>query len=130
MSLLSAIKSKGLTILCIILITLLSTTYISLNNSNAKLKVSEDKLLQHVKLNKSLSDQNLSLLEEIKNKPKEFITVTKEVSKEVCNGLVKETLINSLPKKGSVSNEPYETNTADIDDNLPTNLIKLLNQSP
>jgi hypothetical protein len=126
MNLIAAIKSKGLTLLVIILMTLLSVSYMSGKSDREALDAAQDKLLTHVTLNKRLSEQNLELAEELKNKPKEYITITKEVSKEVCNGFVKQQVINSLPSKKGVVNEDAKQNVADIDDRLPTDLIKLL----
>jgi hypothetical protein len=91
-----------------------------------ELRVVSDKLVTHVRLNESLSEQNLLLLDEIKNKPVEYIKITKEVEKEICNGVVKQTLINELPSKPSKKDVINEETTADIDDRLPDNLLKLL----
>lgn len=113
-------------IVLIVLLTLLSASYLSGKSDREKLEGVSEKLLEHVKLNKSLSDQNLALAEEIKNKPKEYITIVKEVDKEVCNGIVKQQMINSLKSKKETVNETDVQNTADIDDRLPTDLIQLL----
>jgi hypothetical protein len=94
----------------------------------AELTTVQGKLLEHVTLNKRLSDQNLELAEEIKTKPAQYITITKEVEKHVCNGRVQQELITAIPaKKEAVNgvNKTMET-TADIDDRLPSELIKLL----
>lgn len=120
---LATIKSKALNILCIVLTTLLIASYMSGKADREELSSVSEKLVKHVQLNERLSSQNLALVEEIKNKPTEYITITKEVDKEVCNGVVKQNMINSLPSKKEVVNE--ET-TADIDDRLPDNLLKLL----
>lgn len=118
----ATLKSKGLTLLCIVLATLLTVSYLSGKADRSELTSVQGKLLEHVQLNKRLSDQNLELAEEIKNKPAEYITIVKEVEKQVCNGIVKQQLINSLPSKKEVTSE----NTANIDDRLPSDLIKLL----
>jgi hypothetical protein len=123
---LATLKSKGLSILCIVLATLLTASYLSGKADRVKLTATQGKLLAHVQLNKRLSDQNLELAEEIKTKPAEYITITKEVSKEVCTGVVKQQLINAIPSKKGVNNGTTAQNTADIDDRLPDNLLKLL----
>ncbi|MNC18471.1 hypothetical protein D3C75_663720 [compost metagenome] len=118
----ATLKSKGLTLLSIVLATLLTVSYLSGKADREQLTTTQGKLLEHVQLNKRLSDQNLELAEEIKNKPAEYITIVKEVEKQVCNGIVKQQLINSLPSKKEVTSE----HTANIDDRLPSDLIKLL----
>lgn len=122
-SILATLKSKGLAVLCVILFTLLTTTYFSEQNSKEELEVAQAALIRHVGMNKRLSDENLELAKQIKEAPAIQIPIVKEVMTEVCNGVVKENLISSLPsKKGNVNEEK----TADIDDRLPANLIQLL----
>ena len=123
---LTTLKSKGLSILCIVLVTLLSVSYMSGKSDREALDIAQGKLLEHVTLNKRLSEQNLELANQIKNKPKEYIPIVKEVDKEVCNGVVKQQAINALLSKKETVNEATKQNTADIDDRLPTDLLKLL----
>jgi ABC-type iron transport system FetAB permease component len=123
MNLIATVKSKAQTLLCVILATLLTVSYLSHRGDDKELTALTEKLTEHVQLNNRLSEQNLALASELKTKPIEFITITKEVDKEVCNGIVKQNLINAIPsKKGSINEET----TADIDDKLPTDLLKLL----
>ena len=128
MNLISTIKSKGLSILCVILATLLTVSILSYNSNKKELINVQSQLLKHVQLNERLSEQNLSLAEEIKNKPKEYITITKEADKKLCDGLLVQHSINSLPSKvkKEAVNENNVQNTADIDDRLPADLIQLL----
>lgn len=126
MNLFAILKSKLQLIACIVLTTLLAASYLSNKSDQDELIDLREKVIEHVKLNKSLSEQNLSLAKELREKPKEYITITKDVDKEVCNGAVNKALINSLPSKKGVVNEENVTHTADIDDRLPTDLIKLL----
>ena len=122
-SILAAVKSKGLTIICIILFTLLTTTYLSDKHNREELTVAQSALIKHVGMNKRLSDENLALAKELRESPAKQIPIVKEVMVEICNGAIKEKLIESLPsKKGNVNEEK----TADIDDRLPTDLIQLL----
>lgn len=121
-TLLATLKSKGLTILCIVLFTLLTSNYISNERSKNELDKAQSSLLTHVQLNKRLSDENLNLAKELKESAKQ-IPIVKEVMKEVCNGKINEKLIESLPTKKDKVNEEK---TADIDDRLPSNLIQLL----
>lgn len=121
-ALLAAIKSKGLTILCIILLTLLTTTYLSDQESRKELDTAQAALIKHVELNKRLSDENLQLAKDLEASSKQ-IPVVKNVMTEVCNGVVKEKLIESLPSRKEKVNEEK---TVDIDDRLPTDLIQLL----
>lgn len=122
-SILAALKSKGLTIICIILFTLLTTTYLSDKHSREELTIAQAALIKHVGVNKRLSDENLALAKELRESSAKQIPIVKEVMVEICNGTIKEKLIESLPsKKGSVNEEK----TADIDDRLPTDLIQLL----
>lgn len=121
-ALLAAIKSKGLTILCIILLTLLTTTYLSDQESRKELTKAQAALIKHVELNRRLSDENLQLAKDLEASSKQ-IPVVKNVMTEVCNGVVKEKLIESLPSRKEKVNEEK---TVDIDDRLPTDLIQLL----
>ncbi len=123
MGIVTTLKNKALLIAFVVLTSLLIVTYMSGKSDREELKLTSEKLLEHVTLNKRLSDENLRLVKELKEKPPEYITLTKEVMKEVCNGVVKQTLINSLPsKKGNVNEEKV----VDIDDRLPDDLIRLL----
>lgn len=118
------IKSKVQTLLCIILATLLTVSYLGGRTDREELKQVSGKLTEHVLLNERLSEQNLSLAQELKSKPVEYITITKDVEKEVCNGRIKQELITALPSKKDDHNA--KTTTADIDDRLPADLLKLL----
>ena len=124
MNLITILKSKAQTLLCIILATLLTVSYLSGKADRQQLELVSGKLTEHVLLNQSLSEQNLQLAREIKDKPKEFITITKDVEKEVCNGRIKQELIKALPSRKEAVN--VEHKVADIDDRLPDDLIKLL----
>lgn len=124
MNLIAAIKSKILSILCVVLFTALTTVYLSGSADRTELKDIRAKLVQHVELNESLSRQNLELAEEIRTKPTEYITITKEVEKEVCKGQVAQAMIKALPSKRKEG--VNEKVTADIDDRLPDDLLKLL----
>lgn len=130
---LATLKSKGLSILCIVLATLLTISYLSGKADQAELIQVRGKLLEHVSLNERLSKQNLTLAEEVRTKPTQYIPIVKEVSKEVCNGVVRQQLINALPptvSKKEIDNgnttQSTTRNTANIDDQLPTSLIQLL----
>lgn len=125
MNLIATVKSKLLSILCIILFTTTGLVYWSGNNDRKELKEVSDKLVHHVELNETLSRQNLELAEEIRTKPIAYITITKEVESEICKGRVSETMINTLPSKRKEGVD--EKVTVDIDDRLPSDLIKLLN---
>lgn len=122
-SILATLKSKGLTILCIILFTLLTTTYLSDKHNRKELDIAQSALIKHVGMNKRLSDENLALAKELKEASSKQIPIVKEVMVEICNGTIKEKLIESLPSQKEKVNEEK---TADIDDRLPTNLIQLL----
>lgn len=125
--LLAAIKSKFLSFICVVLITALSISYIAGRNDRVELTALRAKVIEHVALNEKLSAQNVGLLKEIKDRPPQYITVTKEVGKEVCNGAVTQAQIDALPSKKEMVDD--EKNTADIDARLPTDLIKLLNKA-
>lgn len=125
MNLLATLKTKGLSILVVVLTTLCISLFVTGKLDRNELDDVKGKLLEHVTLNERLSKQNLELAEQIRNKPKEYIPVVKDVIKEVCNGKVKQSLIENLPRK-EVSNVENTQTTADIDDRLPADLIKLL----
>lgn len=122
-SLLATLKSKGLAILCIILLTLLTTTYLSDKHNREELVIAQAALIRHVDMNKRLSDENLALVKELRDAPDKQLPIVKEVMVEICNGAINEKLIESLPSKKEKVNEEK---TADIDDRLPTDLIQLL----
>ena len=124
--LITTIKSKFQTVLCIVLATLLTASYLSGSSDRTELEQVSKKLTEHVQLNERLSEQNLLLAEEAKTRPEKIITVVKEVDKEVCNGIVRQQLINNLPTKIPSKEVVDEKTVADIDDRLPDNLIKLL----
>lgn len=123
--LITTLKSKAQTLLCIVLATLLTVSYLSGSADRKELKQVSDKLTEHVQLNERLSEQNLTLAEEVKTRPEKLIPIVKEVEKEVCNGLVRQSLINTLPSKAKKEVDD-EKAVADIDDRLPDNLIQLL----
>lgn len=120
----NAIKSKGLTLACIILSTLLTVSYISGRSDRNQLEKVTEKLNEHLVLNKRLSDENLKFAKELSEQPKEYIKVVKEVMNETCNGEVKQQLIESIATQREKNID--EKNTADIDDRLPASLIQLL----
>ena len=117
------LKSKGLSLLCIVLATLLTVSYFSGKSTRNELDQTKEKLLMHVTLNKKLSDENVKFARELNEAPKQYIEVVKEVMRESCNGEVKQQLIDSLKTQRETVDEK---NTADIDDKLPADLIKLL----
>lgn len=126
-SILTKLKSKIVGVLCIALITALAMSVWENNANQKELDSLRVKFSDQVTLNERLSDQNLDLLDEIDKRPIEFITITKEVQVEICNGRIQQELINALPsKKGTVNAEQDQANTADIDDRLPDDLIRLL----
>lgn len=124
---LKSLKSKALGIICIILITALTISILEGNANKTELKSLRTKYSEQVNMNERLSNQNLDLLDEIEKRPIEFINIVKEVQVEICNGRIQQELINALPsKKGNVNAEKDKGNTADIDDRLPDDLLRLL----
>lgn len=123
MNLIETLKSKGLLILCIILSTLLTVSYISGKDDKKLISEIQPALVRHIDLNKKLSDENLVLAKELSEAPQKYIPIVKEVEKEVCNGVVKQELIKALPSRKEDVNEK---NTADIDDKLPADLLIIL----
>lgn len=116
------ISVKTLWILIIVLTSMLAMTYIDARDKEQQIKQLNDIATKSVEQNKRLSYQNKQLAEEIKNKPVEYITITKDVSKELCNGKVIDSQIRNLPSGGG----DEKTRTAGIDDRLPDDLIQLL----
>jgi len=126
-TLFSTIKTKALSVFCVMLLTALAISFVAGYKDREELNDLRGKVVIQLDVNKRLSDQNIDLLKEIKNKPVEYITVTKEVESQVCDGTVGLALINAIQStKKEQANEAAESNTADIDAKLPTNLIKLL----
>lgn len=125
-NLLSAIKSKALSVLCIILITALTISFVTGVSDRNELSELRVKVVNHAALNEKLSAQNIELLKEIKNKPVEYVTITKEVDSQVCDGTVSLALINAIKSTKEQDHETDEINTVDIDAKLPTDLIQLL----
>lgn len=126
-TLFSTIKTKALSVICVMLITALAISFVAGASDRSELTDLRTKVVTQLDVNKKLSDQNIALLDEIKKKPVEYITITKEVEGEVCNGTVGLALINAIQStRKEQANEAAESNTADIDAKLPANLIKLL----
>lgn len=127
MNFLINLKSKAIGIICIILITALTISVIEGRSNKTELTELRTKYSDQLTLNERLSNQNLDLLDEIDKRPIEFINIVKEVQVEICNGRVQQELINALPSnKGAVNAEQDKANTADIDDRLPDDLLRLL----
>lgn len=119
------LKSNLKNILCIVLATLLTVSYVTGKSDLTALDMANKKLTEHVQLNERLSSQNRDMAQELKDKPVAYIEVVKEVQTEICNGKIKQAAIEALPsKKKEVGN--VQT-TVDIDDRLPDDLIRLLN---
>lgn len=119
------LKSNLKNILCIVLATLLTVSYVTGKSDRTALDMANKKLTEHVQLNERLSSQNRDMAQELKDKPVAYIEVVKEVQTEICNGKIKQAAIEALPsKKKEVGN--VQT-TVDIDDRLPDDLIRLLN---
>lgn len=125
-TLFSTIKTKALSAFCIILITALAISFYEGRQDRVELGDLRTKVVQQLDTNKKLSEENIQLLKEIKNKPTEYITITKEVDNQVCEGNVSLALIGAIKSKKDSANEANESNTTDIDAKLPSNLIKLL----
>lgn len=125
MNILASLKSKALGIFCVVLITALSISYLSGKSNYEQLTALQIKYSDQLSSNQRLSEQNLALVSELESRPAQLIEVVREVQVEICNGKIQQELINSLPKKGVV-NDKHEGITADIDDRLPDDLLRLL----
>jgi regulatory protein YycI of two-component signal transduction system YycFG len=123
-TILAKLKSKLAVILIVILTTLLTATYLDRKSIMEDRDSVKESLVEQVTINKRLSDENKSMAEEIKNKPKEFITITKETMVNICDAKVKQEAIKALPHKPKEVQD--ETHVAGMDDSLPDDLIRLL----
>ena len=122
--LLDKITSKVYMIVIVALITLSSTLYIAYDKQYQELLAANAALSKSelvINGNKTVIDD---MRIELDKKPTEYITITKEVTKELCDSKFKQYQVMNLPSTNKgVENE---SNYADIDDRLPPDLIKLL----
>lgn len=123
MNIITYVKGKLTTIIIVSLVVLLSVSYVSGKMDRTSLVKVSNELLTQTQLNQRLISENTKLLDELKTMPEKQIEIVKQVDREICNGVVKVEAINNLPTKRVDNNE---THTADIDDRLPDDLIKLL----
>lgn len=123
-SLFDRITAKVYMVVIVALITLSSTLYVAYGTQKEELLAANQALSKSelvINSNKNLIDD---MRLELEKKPTEYITITKEVTKEVCDAKFKQYQVMNLPStnKGVENESDY----ADIDDRLPPDLIKLL----
>lgn len=110
----------------IVLTTLLTVSHFD-NKSKTEQITDLTALAQRsVEQTKRLTDEISYLKGQLETMPSKQIETVKEVMIEVCNGELLKSKIEALPTKREVKNDPTETNTADIDDRLPSDLKRLL----
>lgn len=123
MNLLAKLGNNAAIIICIILTTILLVKLVEIKDLDEKLVVANRKAAEYSSLSLSLTKRVNTLAKELEETPERVITLTKEVQTEVCNGKLKQEAIKNLPSKKEVVNEK---DVADIDDRIPSDLIKLL----
>lgn len=123
----SMITGKLLWGAIIVLSTLLTVS--TIDNRAKTTQITELTLLadRSVEQNKRMNLEIVDLKKKLETEPSKQIEIAKEVMVEICKGGVTKSKIESLPSKREVTHEAIPTNTADIDDRLPADLIRLLN---
>lgn len=120
-TLLGKITNKVLYAVILVLATLLTTLYIVNGNLETSLTNTRDRERELTQVNDRLNKTISSLSHELETKPVEYITITKEVANEVCEGKVLYDAIMNLPAgKEAVSEK------VDIDAKLPADLLRVL----
>lgn len=120
-TLLGKITNKILYAVILVLATLLTTFYVVNSNLEASLTNTRDRERELTQVNDRLNKTISSLSHELETKPVEYITITKEVVQEVCEGKVKYNAIMNLPAQKEAVSEKV-----DIDAKLPADLLRLL----
>lgn len=120
-TLLGKITNKILYAVILVLATLLTTLHVVNSNLEASLTNTRDRERELTQVNDRLNKTISSLSHELETKPVEYITITKEVVQEVCEGKVKYNAIMSLPAQKEAVSEKV-----DIDAKLPADLLRLL----
>lgn len=125
---LAGLKDKFLYVALVALSTLLLAVYFDRGGVIEERDGLKQSLAERMIVNERLVSENKHLLEQLKTAPKEAVVITKEVMKEVCTAQVKSEAIKAIPSnKKDGQNEANQDRTADIDDRLPAELIRLLN---
>lgn len=127
-----AVKSKVLGYVSVIFITALVMCGFAINSQHKENKLLTEQLASLGTLKDLQAETIESLRRDLEEKPKQVITITKEVQSEVCKGITEVDRIMNLPSKVKSNRElvhetATQTGTVDIDDRLPDDLIKLLN---
>jgi hypothetical protein len=120
-SLVSKVTSNMLWVVVIVLATLAVGLKMDNTSISKDLNAAKQTILEYKGVNERNQLTIDSLKDELLNMPKEYITITKEVSKEVCQGKVLQEKINNLPQGTS-----NEKDVVDIDGRLPADLNRLL----
>lgn len=123
MNVMDTIKANVFKFLCVILLTLLVALKVDYDDKVDKLESATSSLTIHEQANKRLSEENKRLVDDLEKKPKEVIKIVREVEKELCTIPIKQEAIKNLKSRKEVTDEK---DTADIDDRLPADLIRLL----
>lgn len=127
-----AVKAKALGYVSVMFVTALLMCGYGLYSQHKEVKILTSELASLNTL-KDLQNETIeNLRKDLEEKPKQVITITKEVQSEVCKGVTEVDRIMNLPSKVKSNRElVHETDTqtdvVDIDDRLPADLIKLLN---
>ena len=127
-----AVKSKVLGYVSVIFITALVMCGYAIYSQHKEIGLLTSELASLGTL-KDVQNETIEMLKrDLEDKPKQVITITKEVQSEICKGITEVDRIMNLPSKVKSNRElVHETTTktgvVDIDDRLPDDLIKLLN---
>lgn len=126
-------SGKALTVVFAALMTLLASSlvlnyYTYKAYDNAIVEVNKLALI-NVSLNQAIS----SLQDEVAKRPKEYITITREVEGELCKGKAAIDKVMDLPNTVSSKEKGGNTDVStkvyvDIDAELPADLVRLLNE--
>ena len=132
--LVSKVSSKMLWAVVLVLSTLLVTKTLTLNDITKQLSVQNEQVVILTGKVNRINDENQKLRDELRNQPEKVVTITKDVTREVCNGKVLESQILNLPptkQRGAnhAANDQTSPPVADLDDRLPDDLVRLLNKA-
>ena len=119
-------STKVLWVLVIVLSTLLTVSTVANNVKSNNIDTLTELGIKSTEQNKRLSEQLKAAQDEITTRPVEYIETVREVEKEICRGKVTEAQINNIPSKRKEVGDANQAPTADIDDRLPPELVRVL----
>ena len=126
-------SGKALTVVFAALMTLLASSLVLNYYTNEAYKEAIVEVNKLALINVSLNQAISSLQDEVTKRPKEYITITREVEGELCKGKAAIDKVLDLPNTVSSKEKGGNTDVStkvyvDIDAELPADLVRLLNE--